>query len=484
MRHPAVWSLVALCWLSGGAPGCSYPSLGEAGPRTSLDLPARAHRDIDLLFLIDDSPSMADKQANLAGGFPRFADALASIPGGLPSIHLGVATTDLGTSGTEDTTPGPLIGAVSQGGCDGYGKAGNLQLYRAPVTGAPYIIDTVDPMTGDRVRNYTGALSDAFSQIARGAGAAGCGFEQHLSAIKRALDPANPVNTGFLRPDALLGVIIITDEDDCSLAHDAMLASDTTVLGPLQSFRCTRYGITCDSNGQTPDAMNQVGAKDRCHSNEASPYLTKVSDSVAFLKGLKADPAEVFVAGLFAPPTPVTIELRAPQGSATQIPSLVHSCSYTGADINGDGIPDLEVGDPAVRLQALVDAFGDHATASTICEQDLSGGLSRFADLMKTALGDPCIAGTLTDVDPGAAGTQAACVASVVSNADQPDERRAALPRCSPDDATAKNAPCWRLAFDPVGCPSGDHALLAVVGDDKLPDGARLRASCAVEPAP
>jgi hypothetical protein len=227
--------------------------------------------------------------------------------------------------------------------------------------------------------------------------------------------------------------------------------------------------------------MNQVGAKDRCHSNEASPYLTKVSDSVAFLKGLKADPGDVFVAGLFAPPTPVATELRPPTGS-TAAPSLAHSCSYTGADINGDGIPDLEVGDPAVRLQAFVDAFGDRATASTICEQDLSGGLSRFADLMKTAFGDPCIAGTLADVDPGSAGTQATCVASVVSNADQPDERRAALPRCSPEDATANNAPCWRLAFDPVGCPSGDHALLTVVGE--LPDGARLRGSCAVESAP
>src|SRR5262249_58726994 len=121
-------------------------------------------------------------------------------------------------------------------------------------------------------------------------------FEQHLEAVKQALQPSNPVNVGFLRDSAFLGVIIIADEDDCSLAHSSLLGSDTTALGPRQSFRCTRFGVERDQNGQNSDAMNRTGPKGQCHSADDSMYLTKVNDYVTFLKGLKSDPRKVIVA--------------------------------------------------------------------------------------------------------------------------------------------------------------------------------------------
>ena len=39
-------------------------------------------------------------------------------------------------------------------------------------------------------------------------GASGCGFEQHLEAVHRALAD-NPANAGFLRDDANLAVILV-----------------------------------------------------------------------------------------------------------------------------------------------------------------------------------------------------------------------------------------------------------------------------------
>src|SRR5205814_1265355 len=98
----------------------------------------------------------------------------------------------------------------------------------------------------------------------------------------------NPANSGFIRPSAYLAVVYIADEDDCSMAHSTLLGGDTTTLGPLQSFRCTRFGITCDTGGTTSDQMNTVGPKDACHSNESSAYLTKIADYVTFFKGLKS----------------------------------------------------------------------------------------------------------------------------------------------------------------------------------------------------
>ena len=107
------------------------------------------------------------------------------------------------------------------------------------------------------------------SRRSRAAGANGCGFEQQLVGDPRGARSVrvHVANAGFLRDDANLAVVILADEDDCSFADSALLSSDTSQLGPLQSFRCTRYGVTCDDGGTTSDAMNQVGAKTGCHPN-------------------------------------------------------------------------------------------------------------------------------------------------------------------------------------------------------------------------
>ena len=54
---------------------------------------------------------------------------------------------------------------------------------------------------------------------------------------------------------------MLTDEDDCSLEHTALIDASRTDLGPLASFRCTHYGVTCDAGGLTPEQMNEVGTK-------------------------------------------------------------------------------------------------------------------------------------------------------------------------------------------------------------------------------
>lgn len=473
MSH-VVGSIAASCLAALAA--CGYPALPVAGPREIKEFPIQASRDVDLLFLIDDSPSMSDKQINLASNFPRLIEVLSSIPGGLPNLHLGVATTDLGTKGADDAAPGPPIGLMGMGGCSNLGKNGALQLFGAPVTGEPFLVDVADG-AGGRTRNYTGSLADVFAQIARGAGAGGCGFEQPLQAIHQALDPANTANAGFVRPDASLGILIVTDEDDCSLAHSSLLTTDTAMLGELQSFRCARFGLFCDQGGRTPDEMNTPGAKAGCRPDDGSPYLSKVSDHVALVTGLKPDPAKVFVGVLAGPTEPVMTVL----GMQPGFRALAHSCTYLGGDVNGDGNPDPQVADPPVRLKAFVDPFGARAAFSTICQQDLSDGLRRFGDLVKAAIGDPCLERKLADVDPKAAGVQDGCEVTVSSRRDQPQPTETALPRCVPDDATAANVPCWRLEIDDATCALGDHVRVRVEGQDRLPGDARLEVSCVIE---
>ncbi|HVK83257.1 MAG TPA: hypothetical protein VM513_04070, partial [Kofleriaceae bacterium] len=162
-----------------------------------LELEASVNRSLDVLFVIDDSAGMTDKQNNLAASFPSFIEVLNSGPGGLPDLHLGVATTDMGVRAS-DGTFGSTVGA-----CDGNGKAGNLTTSGASVTGA--FVSDVAQTDGSRARNYAGTLEAVFSQMAK-VGASGCGFEQPLAAMKAALDN-HPANAGFLRPDATLAVV-------------------------------------------------------------------------------------------------------------------------------------------------------------------------------------------------------------------------------------------------------------------------------------
>src|SRR5262249_43123977 len=57
---------------------------------------ASINRQLDLLFMIDNSNSMASAQANLKANFSSFMSVLKGIDGGLPDLHLAVVTSDMG----------------------------------------------------------------------------------------------------------------------------------------------------------------------------------------------------------------------------------------------------------------------------------------------------------------------------------------------------------------------------------------------------
>lgn len=479
MRRPAVaCSLITVA--VGLLAGCPDRSIDEVLPQQgrveAKDIPINVNRDLDLLFLIDDSPSMKDKQNNLADNFPNFIKVISQIPGGLPNVHIGIVTSDMGTrdiTGRNADAVPPLMA----GGCNATGgNKGDMKTFMAPVTGDPFISDVAPDMTmpNNRMRNYSGSLEDVFSTMAKSVGATGCGFEQHLAAIQAALQPGHPVNQRFLRPSAYLGIIIIADEDDCSMSDSPSLLAPGTDLGDRQSFRCTRYGVTCDQGGQNSNAMNNLGAKSQCHPNDDSPYLAKVSDFVKFVKGLKDDPRKVIVAGIMGTSNRFEVEMRSPSAGKPKIPALAHSCTYVGGDINGDGLPDPEVADPPIRLQFFLDQFPNRSTFATICQKNLSGGLQQIGELLKTVIGDPCIEGKLADVDPNTGGAQYECSVSRVTG----DEEKI-VPACP---GPLPTDPCWRIATDAASCPNSDHLVLKIDNQDRIMEqDSHILANCVTE---
>jgi hypothetical protein len=418
-------------------------------------IPTGINRDLDMLFVIDDSPSMLDKQAAMLASFPKMMDQLASLDGGLPDVHIGVVTSDLGARGTNGSVAPPIGGAV--GGCSGAGKAGELQFENAnTVLTGTYISDTADA-SNNRVKNYTGELRDVFTSIAT-VGGDGCGFEQTLGATKLALDPTNTVNAGFSRSDANLAIVILSDEDDCTIEDaPSFLSSDQTNLGPLQSFRCTRFGVTCDDGGATPDAMNTVGPKANCHANTTSPYVAGVQPMIDFVKGLKDDSAQIMVAAIVGNPEPVETELRVPDGAAVAVPSLAHSCQYDGTD----SIP--EVADPAVRIAQFVNAFGTRGTVSSVCSADLSLPMTDIGLRAKQLMGDPCIPVALAHP------SSPTCVVT--------DGPSTVMPACS-----TGSHDCWKIVSDPVRCAQSPDQLRVEIDRTTLTTQLYAHVKCVIAP--
>jgi len=155
----------------------------------TFDVPQRRPHELDLLFVIDDSPMMAGFRADLATNAKNFISVLATIPGGLPDLHLAVTTSNLGD--------------VDCPGEDG-------ALHRASVVGGDFI--AVTPFyDGSTETNFVGSLGDAFAALAN-VGAAGCARSQPLAAAVRALRS----HPSFVRDSADLAIVFITANDDAS----------------------------------------------------------------------------------------------------------------------------------------------------------------------------------------------------------------------------------------------------------------------------
>lgn len=255
---------VVLCSL---AFGCLDRPVGSPEPITTNVFTRSINRDsvdrIDLLFMIDNSASMSDKQLILETAVPDLVDRLANpacvdaegrqypaappgerCPAGqrrefraVTDIHVGIITSSLGDAGAEE-------------GCRGGDKQDNGHLVgslpransaRTNQWGFLSWDESTDPETFQR----------DFRALVRSVDEAGCGYEASLESWYRFLiDPVpyaglikEPCTPGgldctvprpgadgqplldetlleqrraFLRPDSLLAVVLLSDENDCS----------------------------------------------------------------------------------------------------------------------------------------------------------------------------------------------------------------------------------------------------------------------------
>ncbi|MBU0611790.1 MAG: hypothetical protein KKI08_28195, partial [Armatimonadetes bacterium] len=301
----------------------------DGGPSTDAGgitfYPQSIEKDVDLLFMIDNSGSMEQEQELLRRQFPKLIEALRSPKLGnqIPNVHIGVVSSDLGAGQYG-------LPSCEVSGGDG-GKLQNTPRL-AGCTGPsdPWIsyidgVTNIPGCSGDPVE----CVKSAFGCIAQ-LGILGCGFEAQLESARRALDPKLNINPGFIRPNAFLAVVFVTDEDDCS-ARDPQLFDPqqqglTDPLGPLTSFRCFEFGIQCNINDR-----NKVGERTNCV--PAFDWLFSVDDYIKFFGTLKPSKDRIIMAAIAGPLEPVVVGKDGPN------PSLKPSCQTA----DGFAVPPIRI---------------------------------------------------------------------------------------------------------------------------------------------
>lgn len=232
----------------GGAPphvggGAAQPSVAPVGTLTQAD-------KVDLLLMVDNSSSMTDKQQRLLRAVPALVGRLvapncvdtagavvgqskdgACTTGSLEfapvkDLHVGVLTSSLGGQGGDVCRSGPSreddrahLVTRGPGGAAVADAAGGFLRF-----GAGGITDAT-------------RLQDGVRQLIDGVGEGGCGLEAQLESWYRFLVEPMPYESigldtagraelrgidatileqrrAFLRPDSLVSLVILTDEDD------------------------------------------------------------------------------------------------------------------------------------------------------------------------------------------------------------------------------------------------------------------------------
>jgi len=176
---------------------------------------ARQCDKMDIVFVVDDSGSMAEEQANLASNFPMFASLLRSytVNNGMP-LDFRVALTTTGR--TVDYT-------LDLGGL------GTIPTHEEGANGT--FLNTCN--NPKRWLEPADSTMETTLACRANVGTSGPSVEMPLLMSKWSLaERAADTNAGFIRSDALLAIVMITDEDDSSTTDNNFTISATTNTTP------------------------------------------------------------------------------------------------------------------------------------------------------------------------------------------------------------------------------------------------------------
>ena len=489
---------------TGGAGGTrTCPAGNPSCSMTDFTILASAESGVDILFMIDNSPSMDPKQTALAANFLRMIEALQQVPdpsGGvsLPDVHIGVISSDMGAGsdpigincarvlgdrgllyGNDPHNSLASVAPNADPNQGGHPQPNGCGLH----SGQRWISDIANPTGAGRIKNYDGNIQDVFACLAKSVGTSGCGYEHQLQSLRVALnadypsnpqDPPNqinPENIGFVRPNAYLAIVLITDEDDCSadpddLVNDSMFLQTQMPPTETASLKCAARGHVCNGRPipgyedpaigyQPPNslpapnigfstAFSNCAAKDQLQPSMPDHHylpLIRVQDMIDSINGItpwavdsignyfydangnhvsvKKTPDKILVSGIIGwPPdtnlSGVTTSDQYQIGIDTSSLPAPQNTYWDYMPIcrvdsirSADGNIYKAYG--GLRLKRFIDAFGANGQTFSICNQDFTDAMTQIGAATAIVLKPACVRYPLMDTDPNTPGTQPEC---------------------------------------------------------------------------
>jgi len=427
--------------------GClEHPVKGVQYDKLTVDdevFPIAVNKDVDILFVIDNSGSMAEEQALLSANFAAFIDVLEA-PGVKANYRIGVTTTDAGNPRCPSATYTPEGGRLVLSSCvdraalgefafgdkdfsfacdDFCSKADADVKIKATATALDEEekprawLESIEGQTN--VEGFD-SMVEAF-QCYGPQGVAGCGFESHLESMYLSLAAASDAassNYGFIRDTAILSVVVISDETDCSFnpatkeifTSNKVFWTDPNDPAP-SSAMCWNAGVKCEGAGPnyTDCRAENFDAKGNPGAADADAVLQPISKYVAFLQTIEdrkqaLDPTQEVLVSMIA---------GVPVGYDKGAAPLVYEDSADAkfqADFgigpgcvlpSGDPLVADQTAVPPVRERQFAEAFevGDVPNLYSICQPNYSGALEAIAARIRDQIKPACMPKCVLDTD-------------------------------------------------------------------------------------
>ena len=255
------WRVLRWAGLAAAAPAlwaCTSRTLEapDITPTATLttNFTQKINNEIDILFMIDNSSSMTEMQQKLYVSCRLFMNVLAEPADAAQPAHrrrlvghgragrldhLDHVHARPGTSGQFQSMPRGTCTAttITAGGDDLHlRRRRDAELHRPDRDGVP--VHRAPRRQGLRLREPAGV-------------------DRSRARRRRTGPAARSTNAGFLRPEAYLGIVILTNEDDCSAPATRQLYSlnggqqnIANPLGPIANYRCNQFGHTLHQTRQ------------------------------------------------------------------------------------------------------------------------------------------------------------------------------------------------------------------------------------------
>ena len=414
------------------------------------------NKDVDVLFVIDNSGSMGEEQGLLAANFPAFIEVLEA-EDVKANYRIGVTTTDNGNPwcGSTSAEAGKLVlsscrSRTGQFVFNGNPPADATEQACTDVcsTETINILPTTtefDPEPKPRpwlesIEGKTNLDDDldtieAF-QCFGPQGIAGCGFESHLESMYKAFlraQNSDEAQYGFLRSNAILSVVFVTDEVDCSYNNEfqsifldeadggnqVFWSEPSIVAGTPSSAVCWNAGVVCEGNGLPYDSCrsSNKSVDGAINVADGDAVLHPLSRYIDFVQELERAKQQI------TPSQEVLVALIAGVPEGYDGTNLVYSNSLDDGEQGDFGIgagctyddddpmTPSATARPPVRAKEFAEAFqvGDAPNLYSICQNSYAGALDAIAATIRDQIRPACMTSCVADTDQIAIGLQPQC---------------------------------------------------------------------------